>query len=85
MFPLVSDNRGTLNINISTVIYEIMFYFRFFQKDGATVVVDSSSLEMIKGSTIDFHTELIQSAFRVIDNPQAAKGCSCGASFELKF
>ncbi|CCM05869.1 uncharacterized protein FIBRA_08106 [Fibroporia radiculosa] len=51
----------------------------------SNVVVDAISMSLLKGSTIDFATELIGSSFRVSDNPQAkGSGCGCGVSWELK-
>jgi Fe-S cluster assembly iron-binding protein IscA len=58
----------------------------FGSADGGQpqVIVDSVSLGLIKGSTVDYATELVGSQFRVVDNPQAkGSGCGCGVSWEL--
>lgn len=57
---------------------------RVFESNGAKVVVDVTSLDLIRGATVDYHEELIRSSFRILDNPQADRGCSCGASFTIK-
>lgn len=48
------------------------------------MLVDKDSLQYLEGATVDFHTELIRSAFRILKNPKAEHGCSCGSSFSLK-
>ena len=50
----------------------------------AEVVMDSASLELLKGSTIDFTQELIGSQFKVVGNPRATSSCGCGTSFDIE-
>ncbi|KAK0545937.1 [4Fe-4S] proteins maturation [Tilletia horrida] len=47
------------------------------------ILIDSTSLALLKGSTIDYVTELIGSQFAIRENPQAkGSGCGCGISWE---
>ena len=46
------------------------------------IVVDKSSLEMLKGSLVDFSQELIGDSFK-ISNPKTKSSCGCGVSFSL--
>jgi iron-sulfur cluster assembly accessory protein len=46
------------------------------------VVIDKSSLNMLKGSQIDFTNELIGSSFK-ISNPKTKSSCGCGISFSF--
>ncbi|EDQ91974.1 uncharacterized protein MONBRDRAFT_22682 [Monosiga brevicollis MX1] len=55
-----------------------------FERDGAQVVVDETSLELIRGSKLDYVKELVGSSFAIVDNPQAETGCGCGTSFMRK-
>ena len=53
-----------------------------FQTKKISVVIDATSLDLLKGSTIDYVNELIGSSFKV-SNPQASSACGCGTSFSL--
>ena len=55
-----------------------------FETNGQVLVVDDVSLELVKGSTIDFTEDLIRRSFEVVDNPNAESGCGCGSSFAAK-
>lgn len=52
------------------------------ETDGVKLVVDPVSLDLIAGSVVDFVESLGGAAFKV-ENPQAAAGCGCGASFGI--
>ena len=52
------------------------------QRDGATVLIDQTSVVYLAGSEIDFVDDLIGASFR-INNPQATASCGCGTSFSI--
>jgi iron-sulfur cluster assembly accessory protein len=52
------------------------------EKEGAVVLVDSVSLDFLRGTRIDFVDDLIGQSFK-IDNPNVKASCGCGASFTV--
>ena len=46
------------------------------------IVIDNSSLDLLKGSKIDYSSELIGSSFK-ISNPKTKSSCGCGISFSF--
>lgn len=52
------------------------------ERDGAAALVDSVSLDLLRGSEIDFADELAAAEFRV-RNPNARSSCGCGVSFSI--
>lgn len=51
---------------------------------GAKIILDQPSLDLLKGSKVDFTMELIGSQFKIVDNPLATSSCGCGTSFDIK-
>ena len=49
---------------------------------GVRLVVDPVSLDLVRGSAVDFVEDLGGAAFRVT-NPNAQSGCGCGSSFSV--
>jgi iron-sulfur cluster assembly accessory protein len=52
------------------------------ETDGVKLVVDPVSLDLVRGSAVDFIEDLNGAAFKVL-NPNAQSGCGCGSSFSV--
>ena len=46
------------------------------------ILIDKISADLLKGSEVDYVSELIGSQFK-ITNPQSKSSCGCGVSFSL--
>jgi iron-sulfur cluster assembly accessory protein len=52
------------------------------ETDGVKLVVDDMSIDLVRGSAVDFIDNLGGQSFKV-ENPNAASGCGCGTSFSV--
>ena len=52
------------------------------ETSGVRLVVDPVSLDLLRGSAVDFVEDLGGAAFKVL-NPNAQSGCGCGSSFSV--
>ena len=52
------------------------------ETDGVALVVDPMSLDLLRGSAVDFVESLGGKSFQVT-NPNASAGCGCGSSFAV--
>lgn len=50
-------------------------------QDGVSIIVDHESLDFLRGCEIDYLDSLTDSGFK-LSNPNAARSCGCGTSFE---
>ena len=64
--------------------YDFSFDNKIDNKDiiFGKAVIDTTSLDIISGSTVDFKKEMIGESF-VINNPKASSSCVCGLSFSV--
>ena len=62
--------------------YDFSFDDKIDENDSKheNIVIDKSSLNMLKGSDVDFSEELIGNSFK-ISNPKTKSSCGCGISF----
>jgi iron-sulfur cluster insertion protein len=52
------------------------------ETEGVKLIVDPVSLDLVRGSAVDFVEDLGGAAFKVL-NPNAQSGCGCGSSFSV--
>lgn len=71
-------------VNVSSISTSDDTVFEAGDGSGAKVVMDEPSLELLKGSKVDYTMELIGSQFKVVGNPAASSSCGCGTSFDIK-
>ena len=50
-------------------------------RDGVEFLLDPESAALLEGATLDFHDGLTGVGFHIA-NPNAARTCGCGSSFE---
>ena len=51
------------------------------ERDGMKFLIDNESASYLQGATLDFHDGLSSVGFQIV-NPNAARTCGCGTSFE---
>ena len=54
-----------------------------FEVEGIRIIVDPTSMQYIRGATVDFVESLMGGGFR-IENPNAVSSCGCGSSFRTE-
>ena len=52
------------------------------ERDGARVVVDPASLDLLAGAELHF-TDALMGAHFTVRNPNATSSCGCGTSFSI--
>ena len=55
---------------------------RRIEQDGVEVLIDAYSADFLTGATVDYLDDLTGAGFK-ITNPNVARSCGCGSSFEV--
>ncbi len=53
------------------------------ERDGVQFLIDSESVDYLQGATLDYRDGLTAAGFQIV-NPNAARTCGCGTSFEAR-
>ena len=53
-----------------------------FKEGGVDYLIDKVSIDFLRGSTLEYVSELAGSYFK-IENPNATANCGCGTSFSI--
>jgi iron-sulfur cluster assembly protein len=51
------------------------------EENGVRLLVDPDSAKLLSGAEVDYVEDLMKSGFQIF-NPNAAKSCACGSSFQ---
>jgi iron-sulfur cluster assembly accessory protein len=78
---LLVENGGCAGMQYAMRIDETAEGDTIIERDGVRVFVDTESLTFLDGSELDYLDALNDSGFK-INNPNAARSCGCGTSFE---
>ena len=79
---LAVDGGGCAGFSYKFELGEAVADDAVAETDGVRLVVDPVSLDLVRGSAVDFVEDLGGAAFKVT-NPNAASGCGCGSSFSV--
>lgn len=78
---LFVEKGGCAGMNYSMKIDAPRESDEIVERDGVRVFVDPESLVFLRGSEVDYVEALNDAGFK-IHNPNAARSCGCGTSFE---
>jgi Fe-S cluster assembly iron-binding protein IscA len=79
-----SSTTGLKNTENPYLVKPDTLCYNLDTKDGGSIIIDTTTLELLDGATLDYSNEMIGAKFVIIDNPNADNGCGCGVSFGLK-